>query len=295
MNWMHKDSFCCPEIELESKRARIIWDRKLLAVGPYARAHTLTLRVPNKTPYISMKTSCFRSILSFVEQAISFISRLRWSEGHHPTLQIEVYLSDHPKIWRPNPASASNIITPCDINSGETLFSSPTTRVIRIWRREDFHKVLIHELLHAYDWDRLIPNRVGFGAESEAFIEWMACVIHCFLIENSSKLGFWTVLKQEIKHAEKQVQALLTYGFRITAETSPQYYIILKYQLLVSFDQVWKWLLSSQQSIELQASWRDLRELVERKVAYKIRFTNPNKRSQTPEIPLALVSRQLEL
>jgi hypothetical protein len=95
-------------------------------------------------------------------------------------LGVRIYFTPFQKQWNPQ---KEHDIRPCHINSGQTDFYDNGNRLITIWRREDFHKVLIHELLHAYNWDRLVPSDVRHNTKThqhqgEAAVEAMAFLLH---------------------------------------------------------------------------------------------------------------------
>jgi hypothetical protein len=112
-------------------------------------------------------------IVKFIQQ----FPYSRYTKGE--PWSIIVYLSDHKKKY----CSDEKTLTPCHVNSGETIFYGSTKIEVRLYRKEDFYKVLIHELLHRYDWDRLVKLKTGTKTwmvnEQEAFIEANARFLYC--------------------------------------------------------------------------------------------------------------------
>jgi hypothetical protein len=93
-----------------------------------------------------------------------------------------VYLSSKKKHY----CSNEHTITPCNVNSGETSIRKKDIE-IRLFRTEDFYKVLIHELLHACLWDRLVEpvgseKSMSMPNEQEAFVEANARYLYCCLL-----------------------------------------------------------------------------------------------------------------
>lgn len=71
---------------------------------------------------------------------------------HRNEPDVNIVLLDIPKLF---PPALKNFADPEYVNSGVT-FGSHT---ILIWRKEELTKVLIHELVHAYQMDRFIPDK----------------------------------------------------------------------------------------------------------------------------------------
>lgn len=284
IKWREQMSFCCPEIAHEAATAITIVDNMPLL----GSRHYLTVLVPK-----GMQTQYnVATLVRYVSGAIEFIASLRWSTKHPSIrLNIHLFLSSHVKRWYPRP-NQTNVVTPCDINSGETSFDSNHRRTIRIWRREDIHKVLLHELLHAYDWDRLIPQSPSNHLESEAFIEWLACLIHC-LLQGSER--FVKNLRRETRHSMRLARLLVTHRCDSSKScTAERYYITLKSQMLKHVPTIWHWLIHSRSEDEARRNWPDMIDHI--RTSEPIRSL-PSFQTQIPRegYSFALVTRQLDL
>jgi hypothetical protein len=134
-----------------------------------------------------------------------------------------------------------------------------------VWRLEDWHKVVLHELLHAFNWDRLVPTDTGDtdgggGADpllSEAVVEAMATLLHCQLVGGSA--GWRPALARERQWMMQQV-ALLQSNTWKPQQTSVYSYYMVKAALLhddVALAQFARWIRSPTVAA-CQTSWTKL-------------------------------------
>ena len=167
-----------------------------------------------------------KNLLTFIENCIRWINDLKWSSQKNINLHIKIYFTDYKKI-----ACFPNLVfNRCHINSGETDFNG-SNRTITIWRREDYHKVLIHELLHAFDWDDLVPVEVRHkpgNHQGEALVEAVAFLLHCFLIGGPDWLS---ILEKEREWSLNLVRILKGEKWS-PGDTNIREYIILKTALI---------------------------------------------------------------
>ena len=134
-----------------------------------------------------------------ITELVDWIHRLpqsSWSSDRR--LSIVVFLTPFPKSY---PADGSHQLDTCAINSGQTISYMDRTE-IHIWRSEECWKVLIHELLHAFGWDRFVPSSSSSGSspssiiiggvtiknESEALVEAVARYLYLGWIANNQAL-----------------------------------------------------------------------------------------------------------
>jgi hypothetical protein len=163
------------------------------------------------------------SLLSLIERLIDWTASLGWSEPIS-SLVVRLDLSSAKKQFC---RSNGPEITRCTINSGETDLTGGR-REIRIWRREDFHKVLMHELLHAFGFDRLL-SATKLQA-SEAVVEAIALLMHCRLLGGTA--GFDAILAAERRWTARLVRMLMHRRWT-TADTNVREYIVLKAALML--------------------------------------------------------------
>lgn len=107
-------------------------------------------------------------------------------------LSIDIYLVDQKKTI----SSSSEIFTRNEINSGYCITGK--TPEILIYRKEEIFKVLIHELIHAFQYDSYEDNskliqhyqsKYNISSEkinsNEAYTEIWANIINCYLISKN--------------------------------------------------------------------------------------------------------------
>jgi hypothetical protein len=127
-----------------------------------------------------------RAMLEYVRRAAQWVAGLWWSEPI-AGLTISVWLTPIKKTWCSEgggKGGRSSRLGRCEVNSGETRFARDGSRHISVWRAEDWSKVVLHELFHAFGWDRLVPEeqRRNGSNPSEALVEAMAILAHCQLL-----------------------------------------------------------------------------------------------------------------
>jgi hypothetical protein len=199
------------------------------------------------------------AMLDYLEDAVRWISSLRWSESI-TSLDVEISYTPLKKRWDWN---KSTKIGRCEVNSGETAFygglRSRGRREVRVWRAEDWSKVTLHELLHAFGWDRLVggPHADSGEHQSEALVEAVAVVLHCMLL-GSDRAG--VLLDIERQWMLNQARALRRRPWSPSG-THVQSYYLLKAALLAvpeSYRDFLSWLCSSPDEAAARAAWTDL-------------------------------------
>lgn len=236
--------------------------------------------------------SCLSHLHNFVKQMTAWVQTLKWSTRNVSRLTIKLYLTPIRKEW--SPQTDGLVIGPCQINSGETNYDSETARSITVWRREDFHKVLLHELLHAFDWDRLVPtslrhNRATHQHQGEALVEACANILQCCLFAETEE-DLERAIQTERKYAVNQVRQLSAFRWS-SPKTHVYEYCILKTALLCTAaanERFQSWL--SQRSVAAcQATWVKLTQTG----LQELKALLPSSPEQTDTISLQLVSHQL--
>jgi hypothetical protein len=169
-----------------------------------------------------------------------------FSHNHNKKLHLIVFLSEQKKYL-------SDIgLTPYSINSGMCVPS----KYICIWRKEEFFKVLIHELIHYYQYDcdhssptyhalnNHISNRFkihGFDQVNEAYTDTFAILLHTAICNDD----IINTLNYELKHCLIQAAKILEFInapsdinkiTKITQTTSALSYYVVKAGLLLNSD-----------------------------------------------------------
>jgi len=132
------------------------------------------------------------------------------------------------------------------VNSGATYVD----KIIIIWRKEEFYKVLTHELLHYFDYykelDCNLPIVLGNDLTNEAYVENMATLINCSLNNGDPNIEFSFMLFQIAKiiyiFGGKTFDDYLSNRIIISQTTNVRSYYILKTLLFVNkdtFEQEW--------------------------------------------------------
>jgi hypothetical protein len=91
------------------------------------------------------KSFCFTKLYNVLNFYIFVLNKLK----HKPVLKIVLYLTNLKKLF---PSNLEQVLNEDNINSGVTMLNEGE-RMIVIYRKEELFKVLLHELIHAYEID----------------------------------------------------------------------------------------------------------------------------------------------
>ena len=213
-------------------------------------------------------SKCISSCVQEVANAIRLIHSINKKYGNDKapsSLQLNIWRSDKKKIF---PKIREQHITCKHVNSGSTTFSFGAPFVIDIWRKEELLKVVIHELIHFFQWDffcerrhtNLIRNHYCFTENTrltinESYTEMMAVIIYSILISPDIKKTKYAINKQIgycysrsvliLKHYRITVEDLFTKNKCIDLISDVFSYHIMKVALLRRYKDIFKWLNSS--------------------------------------------------
>jgi hypothetical protein len=206
--------------------------------------------------------------------------------------KIMIWLTPFSLQWCPA-VHTNHDIGPCEVNSGETHFQT-TGLTIRIYRIESLLRTLIHELLHACNWDRFAEtNQKKYESENEALIEACARVLHCFWLQLNSADGTnrtidsW--IQSEFEYAWKKSQFLLSQFW------VPKTHVVSYYLCSTAFLAHWRVFLSWIWNPEGQA-WPYLRDtLIQKTFGTVLLQPAPEKidHRRHPCVPLNMVRYQI--
>lgn len=149
----------------------------------------------------------------------------------------------------------NKVLCPDNINSGSTY---PTIS-IDLWRKEEITKVLIHELVHFYEFDYNVFDKYadsindfvnskikidGKDYQNETFTEMLALIIHSVFISHYTNIPFEQLFLYEIIHTIYQVKKILGFfGYNEFKEqisfkqtTSVYSYFINKLLIMLNLD-----------------------------------------------------------
>lgn len=148
----------------------------------------------------------------------------------------------------------NNIFSAENINSGSTY---PAFEVY-IWRREEFRKVLIHELVHYFGCDagiynngyekleKVINNNFKYewlDSHNEAYTEILALIIHSCYVSKITKISLKVVLANELYFTIFQISKILKqynnndiFKIKFKQTTSVLSYFIVKMMLFINIE-----------------------------------------------------------
>jgi len=158
------------------------------------------------------------------------------------TITLIIYLTPFKKEFE------REILKPININSGVTEGMNK----ILIFREEEWTKVMIHELIHAYGFDNYQftknPLIIGDDILDEAITEFYAVLLHSKWISVISEIDYRSILRYEIAFSILQSLKLLNFlqiktkedfitlkDKKIRMDTSAFSYFIIKTEFLLNY------------------------------------------------------------
>jgi len=203
----------------------------------------ISVRIDNLDCYVYGNDKNKKYILKILK-SLSVINNLLKTETkkEDKIITVIIYLSPFKKEFK------GDIIKPININSGLT----ENQERIFIFREEEWMKVLIHELIHAYVFDnyKFIKNHLIDGDDYlyEAITEFYAVILHSMWISLISGIDYKKIIKNEIRFSVYQSLKLLKFlnvkdkksfinfeKLNIKMESSAFSYYILKTEFLLHF------------------------------------------------------------
>jgi hypothetical protein len=180
---------------------------------------------------ISKNKSIKKSELNDIIAVIRFFRELD-IEFPKITLKINIWMS-HFKKMLPSHNNKS-ILTSENVNTGFTIYkksdivkSVHDIKEIYIYRKEELHKVLIHEMIHAYDLDTyFIRNHQKYSDRLEdtynihskygikiyeSYVETIAILLHCIYLSRKNKNSLNKAILLETKYSLFQTAKILEY------------------------------------------------------------------------------------
>ena len=164
---------------------------------------------PNITLEYYAKTKPTKSIIERIKLRVLYLQPIHWNK----VLNIVIYPSTLKKQFPIN----YNYLGPNEINSGlSTIYKYTDKREIVIYRSEELLKVLVHELIHAYEFD----NK---SYENKSFNRCLDIPMEHTLNLNESFTEFYSVIYTiffELLETNKRKPTMAQVGKRIRAEVS---------------------------------------------------------------------------
>ncbi len=128
-------------------------------------------------------------------------------------LELILFMSSQKKLF-----TNKNFLGPENINSGSTYSGYK----VFIWRIEEVYKVLIHELIHFYGFDKQIFKDVlqktkehhciiGQDRENESYTEIFAIIIHTYILSKNLKYNFFDLINYEINFSLYQCKKIMNF------------------------------------------------------------------------------------
>ena len=198
-----------------------------------------------------------RNYIKYIIKIISFMRQLANKYNcYNGKLNIVFFLGNESKKLKIHNIN-EKLISSDNVNSGSCY---PESSIV-IWRKEEFLKVLIHELIHFHHIDfssrdknysnlkSLLDDNIkidGMDAVNESYTETITIIIHEYILSRLLKIDFNYLLDLEIKFIYFQVCKIIKYyngktlddifTINLLQNTSIRSYYIIKYINLVNLN-----------------------------------------------------------
>lgn len=155
-----------------------------------------------------------------VDMIMKIISFYREITKNKMNIKLVIFYGEQKKYL---PMCKENkIISTDNVNSGSTI----KQEIIQIWRKEEFYKVLIHELVHYFSIDFYIRDNIytevnnhfkkfikikGIDRVNESYTEILAMLIHSLFYSEIHNVKFNDVISYELTFSYFQVAKILNY------------------------------------------------------------------------------------
>lgn len=186
--------------------------------------------------------------IKIIMRIISFFRKLSKKDIH---IDLTIFFCNQKRYF----PTKEKILTPENINAGCTVYG----RYVYVWRKEEFYKVLIHELIHYFSLDfHDIDNEYlekirdstininGHDAVNESYTEILAITINSLLYSTIHNINFSEIINYEIIFTHFQIAKIINffggkcyddlYKIKINQTTSVASYIIIKGMFLNNYD-----------------------------------------------------------
>lgn len=200
----------------------ILYDNDFVSldVQQHAETQDLIKYVIHGSITIYTPTRLAKNIVSDIINRVSVLSDI-FKKTYKPKLKI--FYGDQKKEF---PKTRGAVLCPDNVNSGCSLTGS----YIMIWRREEFNKVLVHELIHYFGFDNTLGMKVNSGirdkyvighdSPKEALVEFFAIVINAVIVIVQKNYKVNDIINYEFNHTLFQICKILRH-FNITDIIEP--------------------------------------------------------------------------
>jgi hypothetical protein len=193
--------------------------------------------------------------VKIISKIFSFMSELFGKKNEK--LKLVVFYGNQKKLL--NSDSSQKILCSDNVNSGLSM----KHELVMIWRKEEFYKVLIHELVHFFGIDFYILDSIyklieksfnekykvhGSDKINESYTEALAIFIHSIIYAKESGKNIDDIMKYEIMFSHFQMAKILNYfdcssfenlgNTQINQNTSVFSYYIIKTLLMVNYQKL---------------------------------------------------------
>ena len=198
--------------------------------------YEVNIKWNNNNIYIKTTKNKFNNFLIRLPvflKILNFINR-----NNNDSINIYMILSDLKKNINPN-----EIISPDHINSG---YTNLLTKIIFIWREEEFEKVCFHEVIHLLDQDHrneninIKTNIDGPESFHEAITDFKAIIFNIIYLSLITRIKLKILFSFEYSFIKNQSNYIYDILKIKNKQNSPAYsYFVLKYFIFKYFNNLY--------------------------------------------------------
>jgi hypothetical protein len=248
--------FIPSKIRSQIKKIKVIEYTKM-----YIKEFIINIYIYKNREYEKMDKICiYREIVEILNNLLK-----KANGNYKKELYLTFFFSNIPKEFN----NKTKILSPDEINSGFTSFPYNSFGNLYVYRKEEWNKVFIHELIHTLMIDdkfinnkilneklnkKICFNDINFINSHEAVTDYLA--ITYYLLKNSTNINdFENKMKEQIEFMKNQVMKIFNFyninNFNeilknnnkckkiFEQKTSVFSYFYLKYLLFNNFDKTW--------------------------------------------------------
>jgi hypothetical protein len=191
--------------------------------------------------------------MSYIIKIIDFFRKI---SKKYISVDLTIFFCNQKRSFHFN-KDHKKILTPENINGGSTISGV----FVYVWRKEEFYKVLIHELIHYFKLDfhdidnsyiekirNSVINIEGIDVANETYTELLAITIHSIWYSIIKKVNFNDIINYENLFTHFQIAKLIYfYGgkkyrdlfrIKIKQKTSVASYVIIKGMFLNNYHKI---------------------------------------------------------
>lgn len=201
---------------------KLIYDNDFIPLDVIHHSETVDLhfiQYENENTYIKIYYIDKKPNIDIITLIISFFRNLT---NNNDLFKLIVFYGNQKKQIPEKCAKCAKCLYTENVNSGSCI----PTKIIYIFRKSEFFKVLIHEIIHFYRLDYYKTDEIydkielinkkefqieGTDCNNESYTETFATIIHSLLVSKIKNVDMKTILKNEYKFFHLELAKIMNF------------------------------------------------------------------------------------